>query len=63
MNYFEIKLDWEKTNDQFYPYKSSLQDKNLTLRINDYPEEPMYTLITDGEIIESFDNWPVGWSR
>lgn len=53
-------LHWAKTNDPFYPYTVCSDDKHFKLRLNDYPDEPMYTLIVDDEII---DDWPTSWSR
>jgi hypothetical protein len=63
MDYLKTKLHWEKTNDPLYPYTICSVDKNFKLCLNDYPEEPMYTLIIDGEINESFDDWPEAWTR
>jgi hypothetical protein len=63
MDYLKTNLHWEKTNDPLYPYTIYSVDKKFKLRLNDYPEEPMYTLIIDGEIIESFDDWPDAWTR
>ena len=34
-----------------------------TIRINDFPEEPLYTLLVDGEEILHFDDWPHFWIR
>jgi hypothetical protein len=31
------------------------------IRINDFPEEPLYTLLIDGEEILHFDDWPNFW--
>jgi len=36
---------------------------NFQLRINDFPEEQLYTLIIDNEIILDFDDWPKNWER
>jgi len=63
MNYFENSINWNKTTDPLYPYTAIYKDRNLKLRLNDFPEEPMYTLFVDGETIESFDEWPSIWTR
>ena len=33
------------------------------LRMNDFPEEPLYTLVVDSREIESFDDFPPAWSK
>lgn len=63
MNFFKLNLHWKKTTDPFFPYSVCSEGKRMKLRLNDFPEEPMYTLIVDDEIIESFDDWPTAWSR
>ena len=63
MNYVENVINWHKTTDPFYPYAAIFNNRNLKLRLNDFPEEPMYTLLVDGETIESFDEWPSCWTR
>mgnify|MGYP000984759927 CR=1 FL=1 len=63
MYYVEISIKWHKTSDPFYPYEAIFNNRYLKLRLNDYPEEPMYTLLVNGEVIESFDEWPSCWIR
>ena len=63
MNYTTLSIIWVKTEDALFPYESTFNSHTLMLRLNDFPEEPMYTLIVDNEDCESFDNWPSSWTR
>ena len=44
-------------------YIASDNGKALCIRMNDFPEEPLYTLIINGEDIIHFDDWPKKWIR
>jgi hypothetical protein len=37
------------------------QGLSLKLRMNDFPEEPMWTLSVDGKTVVHFNNTPPGW--
>jgi hypothetical protein len=32
-----------------------------SIRLNDFPSEPLYTLFVDGREIVDFNDWPSGW--
>ena len=34
-----------------------------SIRINDFPDEPLFTLIVGGEEVLHFDDWPHFWVR
>jgi hypothetical protein len=52
---------WKKhpENERYYYLKDN--DKIILLRINNFPDEPLYTLINGLNIIDIEDK-PVGWS-
>lgn len=33
------------------------------IRLNDFPDEPLYTLIEDNAVIIHFDDWPELWLK
>jgi len=55
-------LVWNRTKDEIYPYSFlDTEDSEFRIRINDFPEEPLYTLLKDGKALMSFDDWPNNW--
>lgn len=41
----EDAVHWRRTPDVNFPYESTFQGRDLRLRINDFPDEPAYTVI------------------
>lgn len=62
-NYLEINLKWVSSNDPEYPYQMNYSNHKLQVRLNDFPDEALYSLIVDGEVICDFDDWPKNWIR
>ncbi len=60
---FGIAVSWQYAQDPLYPYTAQVDNKMWMIRLNDFPEEALYTLIIDDNEITSFDDWPVQWSR
>jgi len=59
----DAPLSWVHTGDGESPYCTTLEGRTLVLRVNDFPAEPMYTLVTDGQDIADLDSWPDAWIR
>lgn len=59
--YLKKKIKWDRSNDSEYPYCIVIDGKTLILRLNDFPEEPLYTLIVDGEEIIDLQSIPSTW--
>jgi hypothetical protein len=62
-SYLEQRLEWRKSSDPCFPYETDLGGERLVIRINDFPDEILYTLIINGREITSFDDWPQQWVR
>lgn len=44
------KIDWQKTKESPYLFTANVEGQVFMLRLNDFPEEPLCTLIwSDGE--------------
>ena len=52
-----------KTDDPTALWSARVGAGTWTVRVNDFPEEHLYTLYVDGEELGSFDAWPRQWSR
>jgi len=44
----KTKMDWQTTKESPFIFNALFQDKTVQLRLNDFPEEPLATLIVDG---------------
>jgi hypothetical protein len=60
--YVEKDVHWNKQGDVDYPFISNVDGKIWKLRLNDFPEEHLYTLTVDDKAIFSFDDLPNTWS-
>lgn len=57
------EIAWKKGRNPVFPYVVNFEGVNCIIRINDFPEEALYTLIIeDGETLD-FDEWPAHWDR
>ena len=61
--YFAKSIKWEKGSSAEYPFRASINEETLVIRINDFPEEEMYTLLVDGNKICDFTIWPSRWQK
>ncbi|OJZ06257.1 hypothetical protein [Sphingobacterium sp. 40-24] len=52
---------WKKHPDIDYYYYNEEYDKLILLRMNNFPEEPLYTLI-NGLDITDLEDKPTGWN-
>lgn len=62
-NYLEEPITWNEGNDPEYPYFAVFDGNNLVLRLNDFPDEHLYSLIVGNKELASFDDWPRAWTR
>lgn len=54
---------WNEGPSPIYPYIAALDGDELVLRLNDFPEEHLYTLFVNKSEVLSFDEWPDMWIR
>jgi hypothetical protein len=51
-------VQWEATGDGELPYAFD----GWTVRVNDFPAEPLYTLLCEGFALD-LEDWPASWVR
>jgi hypothetical protein len=56
-------IAWEHTGDGEFPYRAELDGRELVVRVNDFPAEPLYTLLIGGAEVEDLEDWPAAWVR
>jgi hypothetical protein len=53
-----LPVVWEKVNDGFW--RARINDHECLLRMNNFPEEPLYTITAGGSSVD-VDDAPAGW--
>jgi sigma-B regulation protein RsbU (phosphoserine phosphatase) len=54
---------WSRTSEPAAQWRSQVGPEIWKVRVNDFPEEHLYTLFVDDEVIGDFDEWPRQWLR
>lgn len=62
-NYLEENVSWSRSADPVCPYKARVNGDKLAVRLNDFPDKNLYTLLVNEEEVASFDDWPKQWER
>lgn len=57
------EVAWRATGDSEVPYQAVIDGRRWSLRLNDFPREPLYTLLVDGAPVMDIDDWPPAWRR
>jgi hypothetical protein len=53
------KIQWEETSGPYF--QARFKNKTVTLRLNDFPDEVLWTLIIDGEEVD-LEETPTLWT-
>jgi Protein of unknown function (DUF416) len=56
-------LTWVATGDVDYPWSVEVEGSSWRVRLNDFPDDFMYSLVIDESEIGSFHDWPETWQR
>lgn len=60
--YFEKEVQWnDNQGDRDYPFVAHIDGLEYMLRVNDFPEEELYTLFVNNKAIFSFSDLPKTW--
>jgi len=59
----DIAIVWEHSGDGEFPYRATVEGQTLTIRVNDFPDEPLYTLFVGDIEFEDLEDWPPLWVR
>ncbi len=57
------RVTWQRTADANFPLAARVGEQRWVLRVNDFPDEPLYTLFVDGRKVMDVEDWPSGWTR
>jgi hypothetical protein len=63
----DTTVGWTSAGDLNFPWSAQIPAENgeehWRVRINDFPDEYMYSLLVGEEVIGDFHDWPVAWTR
>jgi hypothetical protein len=59
--YFRVHVKFEPTENAEFPLRAVVENQTWVIRVNDFPVQDMYTLISDDEEIFDFNGWPPKW--
>lgn len=59
----QVAIVWEHSGDGEFPYRARVDGRTYTIRVNDFPAEPLYTLLIDSAEVGDLGDWPSAWIR
>jgi hypothetical protein len=57
----QAKIDWQTTNESAYIFQTLFDRMDIRLRLNDFPDQPLCTIIIDGQAIDLHE-FPKSWT-
>lgn len=65
MQYKAMKIGWRAShaNTLGVIYEADVGGASGQIRMNDFPDEPLYTLLIDNVEVIHFNEWPERWSK
>jgi hypothetical protein len=61
--YSTQNVNWTSTQNPEFPYHVVIDNVRWVIRLNDFPSNPLYTLLIDDRAVMDFDDWPYTWKR
>jgi hypothetical protein len=59
-----ISVPWRTASGRDYiVFEAIVGNSHWIIRLNDFPDEPLYSLLINGDEIIHFDEWPANWNR
>jgi hypothetical protein len=55
------RLDWEPTPENAFLFQSLFRNRLVHLRLNDFPDEPLCTVILEGQETD-LEEFPKSWT-
>lgn len=56
-------VNWQKVSEPgVIRYRAWVRASDWKIRLNDFPSEPLFTLLINGEEVIHFTDWPNHWS-
>jgi hypothetical protein len=62
-DFFSERISWQETGDAEFPYRTIFEGDKLQIRVNDFPDKPLYTLIINGMEEADYEDWSPSWRK
>jgi hypothetical protein len=59
---YALRLRWKKRLFR-HGYEVRVRGHTWVLKMNDFPDEPLYSFYVDGQRIGDFSDWPPSWEK
>ena len=56
-------IAWSATGDGEYPWRTQIDGHETRIRINDFPAEPLYSVIIAEQSVGELEDWPESWVK
>ena len=60
---FDVRPEWRRTSDPCFPVAAKVDEEWWVLRVNNFPDHPLWTLLVDGQRRFDVDDAPEGWGN
>ena len=62
---FQCPILWQTASRSADPivFVAEVDGETLEIRINEFPVEPLYSLLKNGTVLLHFDDWPLIWGE
>ena len=57
------RIQWNATGDPGIPLSAEYDGSTLRVRVNDFPTEPLYTVLVDDVEVGDLEEWPRLWEH
>jgi hypothetical protein len=56
-------VQWNRTANAVFPWEANVNNVVLRMRINNYPEQPLYTVMRDAEELMNVNGFRSNWNK
>ncbi len=56
-------IKWDGGKNAEIPFQKSIGEYFCQVRVNNFPEESLYSLLVNGKVVSEMDYWPSKWKK